>query len=225
MLSHPPLGFFRLPRPHRLNDAPVLFEGGFHTRRKTPGRQPKNSDVVAEGGNQADETAGLRKGYNGLVKFQVFLSISLDIFLRERLLESLYAGLQFHEAGLADFLCSHGSSQPFKAFADEKKLEDILLRKLNDKSAPLGKNFDKAFLLQAIDRLPNRSPADPQRLGNFALLDLFSRIHLPIENDAFQPLIGLTSKRKIRLTNSLHKGSPNLYNLYIMHFCVSSFFV
>lgn len=157
------------------------------------------------------------------MKFQIFSGISLDIFLAEGFLKSLDARFQLGEATLTNVLRYHGGSQPFKVFPNEKQFEDIFFRKLNHESPSLGKNFNKSFLFKAIDRFAHRSPTDSQRLGDFALFDLFPRIHLPIKNDAFQSFIGLTSKRKIRLTNSLHNGSPKLYNLYIMHFLLSSF--
>lgn len=158
-----------------------------------------------------------------MVKFQVFPGISVDIFLAEGLLKSFDARFQLCEAPIINFLRYHGGSQPLQVFPNEKQFKNILFRKLDDESPSLGKNFNKSFLFKTIDRFPHRSPTDSQRFGDFALLDPFPRIQLAIKNNAFQSFISLASKRKIRLTNSLHAGSPKLYNLYIMHFLVSSF--
>lgn len=115
-----------------------------------------------------------------MVKFQVFPGVSLDIFLGEGLLKALDARFQFHEAALTIFSRRHGGSQPFKVFPNEKQLENVLLRNLDDESPPLRKNFNKPFLFKAIDRLADRRPTDSKRLSDFNLFDLFPRIHLSI---------------------------------------------
>ena len=68
MIAHPSVGFFRVRGAQRLNDALVLLQGGLHAPRESSGCETKNSDVIVQGGNQTDETTGLREHHNGLVK-------------------------------------------------------------------------------------------------------------------------------------------------------------
>ena len=175
-----------------------------------------------------DESPGAGERNDALVKLEVLPGIALYVFIAEGFLKSVNAEFQLGQVGIGNSLRSQARGQALQILADQKKLEDVFFRKLHDKGAPLGKNFHQSLFFQPIDRFPNRSSADPKGLGQLDFVQLFSGRNPSFQDDAFQFLVRLTSQREVGRLDLLHK-SPKcrnqiLYNLYIMHFIVSSFF-
>jgi len=120
VLPHPLLRLFRILPPERLDDVPVLSQGRFHSIRKSPGGESKDTNMIMEAGHQLDEPAGIREGNDALVKLEVLPGIALDVFLAERFFEAPDAGFQPGQTGVRYPLRSQASGQSFKVFADEE---------------------------------------------------------------------------------------------------------
>ncbi len=90
---------------------------------------------------------GIGEHDNRLMKLEILLGISLDIFFAERLTKALNAGSQLGEVVLMYLLGSQIGRKAFQILTDEEELKDVFLGKLDNESAPLRENFYQAFFL------------------------------------------------------------------------------
>lgn len=195
VLPHSLFRFFGVLLSQGLDDPSVVCQGHLHPVRHPQGGETEHANIIMESGNELNEPAGVGEENDGLVKLEILPRIALDVLLPERFPEVSQARFQLGQAGLGDLFRSQAGGQSFQVFPDEEELVYVLFRELNDEGPSLGKDLHQAFLLQTVDGLPDRSPADAQGPGQFPFVQLRPRGDLSLQNNPFQFLVSLTSQR------------------------------
>jgi len=204
VFSHPALGFFGFLLAQGFHKMSMLGQRSLHPAGYPYGGQAKDADVVVEGRDQINQPPGIGKHDDRLMKLEIFAGVSAGIFFAEGLLEPLKAGLQLGQGRFAGIPRGQIGGQTFQVFPDQKELEDVFFRKLDDEGTPLGKDFDQPLFLQPVDGLTHGRPADPQGTRQTPFIQLASRRNLAFQNEAFQFLVGLVPERELRMLDLLH---------------------
>ncbi len=86
---------------------------------------------------------------DGLVKFEIFPGIPLDIFFAVRFFKTLNAGLQSCQISPGHLLGGQIGRKTFEVLADQEEFVDVFFREPDDERAPLRERSRRGPLLQA----------------------------------------------------------------------------